>query len=53
MKSPDGVIHQEITVPATLDDDTVVKFTITVKDNESKTAEYNKDGTQKISLKVK
>ena len=52
-KSPDGVVKQEVAVPATLDADKDVKYQISVKDSDNKTAEYNKDGTQKISLKVK
>jgi hypothetical protein len=53
VKSPDGVIKQEITVPDTLAVDTDVKYLITVTDSDNKTADYNKGGTQKISLKVK
>lgn len=52
-KSPDGVIKQEIPVPDTLAADTEVKYVITVTDSDNKTADYNKSGAQKISLKVK
>ncbi len=52
-KSPDGVIRQEVAVPDTLAADAEVKYQITVIDSENKTADYNKDGAQKVSLKVK
>lgn len=52
-KSPDGIIKQEVAAPDTLPADAEVKYQITVTDSENKTATYNKDGTQKISLKVK
>lgn len=52
-KSQDSAIKQEIAVPETLAADTDVKFHVVVMDSDNKTAEYNKDGTQKISLKVK
>ncbi len=52
MKSPDGAIKQDVTVPATLAADTDVKYQINVTDSDNKTADYNKDGTQKISLKA-
>lgn len=45
--SPDGSIKQEIAMPATLHADKDVKFQITVKDSDNKTADYNKDGAQK------
>jgi hypothetical protein len=52
-KSPEGVIREEVAVPDTLASDAEVKFQIAVRDSENKTADYNKDGAQKISLKVK
>jgi hypothetical protein len=50
-KSTDGAIKQEIVVPDTLGADTDVKYHIVVTDSDKQTAD--KDGTQKISLKVK
>jgi len=51
--SSDGVIKEEVAIPATLEADKDVKFKIFVKDNEGKTFEYNKEGTQKIAAKSK
>jgi hypothetical protein len=53
VKSTDGGIKQEIAVPDTLTADTEVKYLITVTDSDNKAGDYNKDGAQKISLKVK
>lgn len=53
IKSDSGVLDQQITVPDTLAADTDVKYLIHVTDSENKSADYNKDGTQKISLKAK
>jgi hypothetical protein len=52
-KSADGIIKQEILVPDTLAADSDIKYEIIVKDNDNKTAIYNKDGALKISLKAK
>ena len=52
-KSPDGIIRQEITIPESLTADKDVKFLLSARDSENKTADYNKDGSQKISMKVK
>lgn len=53
IKSTDGIIKQEFTVPDTLASDAEVKYQIAVTDSENKTADFNKDGAQKISLKVR
>ena len=53
IKSADGSLKQEIAVPDTLTADTEIKFVIAVTDSENRTADYNKDGAQKISLKTK
>ncbi len=53
IKSDTGVLEQKITVPDSLAADTDVKYLIHVTDSENKSADYNKDGTQKISLKTK
>jgi hypothetical protein len=53
IKSPDGIIKQEIVVPDTLGTDTDVKYQIHVADSDNKTVDFNKDGVQKISLKSK
>ncbi|SRR6266436_2432389 len=52
-KSHDDVIKQEVAIPETLAADTEVKYQISVTDSDNKTADYNKDGTQRISLKAK
>ena len=52
-KSPNGDIKQEVAVPETLAADTDVRYQINVTDSDNKTADYNKEGTQKISLKAK
>jgi hypothetical protein len=51
--SPDGTIKRDFTVPAGLTADQDVAFVITAKDSSNNTAEYNKDGKQKISFKTK
>lgn len=53
IKSDSGVLDQKITVPDALTTDTDVKYQIHVTDSENKSADYNKDGSQKISLKAK
>jgi hypothetical protein len=53
VKTTDGTIRQEVVVPDTLSTDTDVQFEIVVTDSDKKTADYNKDGAQKISLKAK
>lgn len=53
IESTDGFIKQEFAVPETLDADKDVKYQIHVTDSDNNTADYNKDGTQKISLKAK
>ncbi len=53
IRSENGVLEQKITVPDTLAADTDVKYQIHVTDSDNKSADYNKDGTQKISLKAK
>jgi len=53
VKTLDGTIKQDLVVPDTLTADTEVQFEIVVTDSEKKSAEYNKDGAQKISLKSK
>jgi hypothetical protein len=53
VKSPDGVIKQEIAVPGTLATDADVKYQVNVTDSENNTVDYNKDGVQKIFLKAK
>jgi hypothetical protein len=51
--SPDGAIKEELTIPETFNADKEVGYQISVKDSEGKTADYNKDGGQKISVKAK
>jgi hypothetical protein len=51
--SLDGVIQQKLVVPDTLTTDIDVKFHIHVIDSDKQSLDYNKDGTQKISLKAK
>lgn len=53
VSSPDGTIKKDFTVPAGLTADQDVAFVITAKDSSNNTAEYNKDGKQKISFKIK
>jgi len=53
IKSADGAIKQDIVVPDALAADADVKYVITVTDSENRTADYNKDGAQKLSLKAK
>jgi len=53
IKSDSGVLEQQITVPDALAADTDVKYLIHVTDSENKSADYNKEGSQKISLKAK
>jgi len=53
VKTADGIIKQDIIVPDTLSADAEVQYQIMVTDSLSKTADYNKDGTEKISLKAK
>jgi hypothetical protein len=53
VKTTDGTIKQEVLVPDTLSTDTDVQFEIVVTDSDKKTADYNKDSSQKISLKAK
>ena len=50
--SPGGVINEELTMPE-VDSDKDVKYQISVKDSEGKTADFNKDGSQKITIKAK
>jgi hypothetical protein len=52
-KSSDGTVKQEFTVPDTAKADTDIKYEIIAKDSDNKTTDYNKDGTQKITIKVK
>jgi len=52
-KTTDGIIKQEISVPDALATDSEVRYQITVVDSENKTADYNKDGAQKLLLKTK
>jgi hypothetical protein len=53
VKTTDGIIKQEISVPDTLTTDSEVRYQITVTDSENKSVDYNKDGTQKFLLKTK
>ena len=53
VKSPDGLVKQEVVIPETVDTDKEVKYQINVKDSDNKTADYNKDGTQRIAVKAK
>jgi hypothetical protein len=53
IRSTDGTIKQDITIPDNFTDDRDITYQITIKDADNKTLEYNKDGTQKLGLKAK
>jgi hypothetical protein len=50
--SPDGTIKQDVQIPADLQKDTSEIFVIDVKDGESKSITYNKEGTKKFLMKA-
>jgi hypothetical protein len=50
--STDGIIKQDVQVPGDLQKDTSETFIIEVKDSESKSITYNKDGTKKFLMKA-
>jgi hypothetical protein len=52
-QAPGGLIRQEFAVPDSLAADTQVRFQISVTDSDKKAADYNKDGSLRLSLKAK